>query len=227
MLYAPLTFSTRSTEMPLATGAQISDNGQALVSLKQNGRRVVQPSTGAAGEVFVGFADTQTSAVPVVPANAVKVEYIESVPANGILTIAKTPVAGTIIVNHAVTKAVIAITAATGTSVTVATTNAGAPVFVTYTYALTVTEARALVGDVQPGGFVGHTIGQVGVSQDGVVYTSCFDTSVDWYAATGVKLAAGGKVTNQAGSGVAITADVVQVPTVNYPFLGLAFRASV
>lgn len=227
MLYAPLSFSTASTEKPLAAGAQISDNGQALVYVLQNGVQKVQPSAGSAGEVFAGFADTQTSAVPVVPATAVKVERIDAVPGTGVITLAKTPVSGSVVVSNATTKATIAATAQTGNTVTVAAANAGIAVVVTYTYALTVTEARAIVGDVQPGGFVGHTLGQVGVNQQGVIYTSVVDTAVNWNLATAVKLAAGGKLTDQSGTGVAIAATVVSAPTVLYPFLGLQFRSAV
>lgn len=227
MLYAPLTSNVRSTEKALASGATITDDGQALVSLLQLGRQVVQPSTGAAGEVFVGFANLQTSAVPVVPATAVKVDLIETVPANGVLTLSKTPVSGSVTVNNFTTKAKIATTAVSGNTATVAGTNAGLTVTVTYTYALTVIEARALVGDVQPGGFVGHTVGQVGLSQAGIIYTSCIDTAADWSNATAVKLAANGKLTDQTGSGVAINAVIIQAPSVNYPYLGLQYSAAI
>lgn len=227
MLYAPLTSNVRSTEKALASGATITDDGQALVSLLQLGRQVVQPSTGAAGEVFVGFANLQTSAVPVVPATAVKVDLIETVPANGVLTLSKTPVSGSVTVNNFNTKAKIATTAVSGNTATVASANAGLTVTVTYTYALTVIEARALVGDVQPGGFVGHTVGQVGLSQSGIIYTSCIDTAADWSNATAVKLAANGKLTDQTGSGVAINAVIIQAPSVNYPYLGLQYSAAI
>ena len=227
MIYGPLSFFTRSAEKALASGAVISDSGQALVHSLQNGAQVVSPSTGAAGEVFIGFANVQTSATPTVPATAVKVEDIEAVPANGILVASKTPVAGTVAVQNAVTKATIAVVSVTGSNVDVGVASAGLAVTLVYTHALTVAEARSIVGDIQPGGYSGHTYGQVGVGQEGVIYTSVFNSAVNWNTAAAVKLDAGGKVTDQTGAtGVTLNAVVTRVPSKDYPFLGLQFSSA-
>jgi hypothetical protein len=109
----------------------------------------------------------------------------------------------------------------------VTTLTAGNNVTVTYKYALTVVQARALQGDVQPGGYVGSYVGQTGLAKRGTIYMDQFDASVNWAAATGLKLAANGQITNQAGAGVALPgAYVVAVPTQEVPFLGLEFSAA-
>lgn len=226
MIYGPLSFFTRSAEKALASGAVVADSGQAMVHSIQNGAQVTAPAAGSAGEIFLGFANLQTSATPTVPATAVKVEDIEAVPSTGIIVASKTPVAGTVSVQNAVTKATIAVVSVTGNNIDVAVGSAGLAVTLVYTHALTVTEARALVGDIQPGGYSGHTYGQVGIGQEGVIYTSVFNSAVNWNLATAVKLAAGGKVTDQTGTGVAINAVVTRVPSKDYPFLGLQFSSA-
>ena len=226
MIYGPLSFFTRSAEKALASGSVVADSGQAMIHAIQNGAQVVAPAAGAAGEIFVGFSSLQTSATPTVPATAVKVEDIDAVPATGIIIASKTPVTGTVSVQNAVTKATIAVVSVTGNSVDVGVGSAGLAVTLVYTHALTVTEARAIVGDIQPGGYSGHTYGQVGIGQEGVIYTSVFNSAVNWNAATAVKLAAGGKVTDQTGTGVAINAIVIRVPSKDYPFLGLQFQSA-
>ena len=104
---------------------------------------------------------------------------------------------------------------------------AGMKVKVVYRYALTNIQARAMMGDAQPGGPAGAIVGQCGLAKRGVIYTSCFDTSVNWAAATAIKLAEGGFVTDQSGTGTALAgAYVVKVPTAEIPFLGIEFSAA-
>lgn len=225
MIYAPLTSFVRSTDMALAIGAAISENGQALVNTIVNGKEGVQPSTGAAGEVFVGFAALQTSAAPVLPTSIVRVEELV-VPASGVIALAKTPLTGSVHVAKASDNSAVAVNAVTGVNVDVTAANADLLVRVTYRAALTVAEARAKVGDVQPGGYSGNIVGQAGVGQQGVIYTSAFDTSKDWSAATAIKLGANGVLTDS-GTGATIKAVVVHLPSVDYPFLGLRFNAEV
>lgn len=225
MIYSPLSSFVRSTDMALAAGAVISENGQALVATLIGGKPGVAPSAGTANEKFVGFANLQTSAAPVVPASAVRVEELV-VPASGVLALAKTPLSGSVGVAVVETNAALAVASVTGNNVDVDAANANKLVRVTYRHSLTVNEARAKVGDVQPGGYVGNVVGQVGVGQQGVIFTSVFDTSVDWAAASAIKLGANG-VLVASGSGSTLDAVVVQLPSVDYPFLGLRFDSAV
>jgi hypothetical protein len=97
---------------------------------------------------------------------------------------------------------------------------------VTYKYALSAVQARALQGDVQPGGYAGEYVGQVGLLKRGIIYTSEFDAAVNWAAATEIKLGVNGIITDQTGTGAAIKGYVVSVPNVETPFLGIEFSAA-
>lgn len=224
MIYAPLSSTVRSTEMRLAAAARAAalPDGVALVFGLENGQRVVAPSAGVAGEKFAGFSRAQTSAAPALPADAVKVENHTS-SAGGTLTLDKTPLAGQVYVAVAATGATVTIANVTGKVVTLTGANS-TDVVVTYARALSAAEAVAAVGNVQPGGYAGLMLGQTGVAQQGVEYTDQINASVNWAAATAIKLNAAGKLTDQSGSGVAINAVVVQVPTVDYPFLGIQYN---
>lgn len=218
MLNFSATRITGSIERPVAAGSIVTAEGQALVmDLAAGG---VKPSAGTSGEKFVGFA----LATQINPEFAPAIETLDVV--DGKVALAATPVAGTTLVKNAATGAAIAID---GTTVTL-TGNviaglAVAAVTVSYTRRLTVTEAKAIQGDVLPGGAASHAVGTVGTIYDGDVYTDQFDTSVDWAGATAVKLGADGKLTT-AGSGVTLTnVTIVALPGVDSPFLGLHVNA--
>lgn len=230
MLYSPLTTFHKSNEFPIASGAVVTEAGQAWVFALQNGRSVVQPSTGAANEVFAGFTSLQTNMAPFIPTTYVKVETLV-VPTSGLLTLARTPVTGTVVITNANTNATVTLGTLSGNTVIAGTVTGGVSnaaaqtVNVTYTYALSVAEATALVGNIQPGGFIGNLVGQVGLGQEGVVYTNQFDTAINWATTTSITLGAGGKLTT--GGNVVLKAVVKQAPSVGYPFLGLQFSSEI
>ncbi len=222
-IYHPLSYHVRSTEMPLAAGATLTADGQALVGSMVNGVFGVGPSTGAGGEKFVGFLTAQVSAAPFQEQTSVKVETV-TVNGGGVATLAFTPLAGTVLV-YSVTAGAVVAGPYTIVGKTITGLTAAAVVTITYSYALTVSQSVAMLGNVQPSGYAGLYISQAGVAQEGRIYTNQFDSAANWAAATGVKLAAGGKVTDQAGAGVAINAIIVQIPSVDFPFLGLEYSA--
>ena len=222
MIYHPLSAHIRSTEYPLAAGAVVSADGQALVATNVGGAFGVGPSMGTAGEVFVGFVLAQTSAAPFLEMTAVKVEK-QVVPASGNVTLAFTPLASSTSVLDETTGTAVATPTVTGNVVSGLTV--GDKVQVTYTYALTVSQAIGLMGNAVPSGYAGSLLGSVGCSQGGRIFTSLFDTSKNWAAATGVKLGANGHLTDQTGSGVAINAIIIAVPNHDVPFLGIEFNA--
>ena len=230
-IYGPLSAITASREMPLAPGYVFTNEGVALVSvLLASGVHGVQAATGAASEQFLGFGMAATSAIPHLPTTQVKVESA-LLPPGGAITLSATPLAGSISVfdvtagapvasaNVALAGSVATITAAAGVGAV------GNSIRITYRYTLTVSEAVMTYGDVQPGGYAGNRFGSCGVAQRGVIYTNAFDTSVNWATATAVKTAAGGLVTNQAGTGATLPAVVISIPSVDYPYLGLEFNA--
>jgi hypothetical protein len=220
--YLPFSKFVDSAEAVVAPGAVILAEGQALVRVNTAPANGVMPSSGQASDIFVGFAIAGTSAAPFPEAYTNKVEEF-TVPGSGIVTLQLTPVAGQVFIFDKTTGA-----PATGTTVTgknISGLTAGDDVVVTYKYAVSVVQLRALQGDVQPGGYVGAYVGQIGVIKRGIVFTSEFDASKNWAAATSIKLAANGQVTDQSGSGVAIVGYVVAAPSQDQPFLGIEFSA--
>jgi len=230
--YFPFGKTADSTEMLVASGATILAEGQALVRTNGNTSAGVLPSTGGTTDIFVGFAVAGTSAAPFAEPYYNKVEQF-LVPSTGIITLSLTPVSGQVFVFDNTTNA--PATGYTVTGSTISGLTAGDEVTVTYKYALTVIQARALFGDVQPGGFSGSYVGQIGVYTRGTIYTSEFDASKNWAAAGSATsatlcLAANGQVTlgtpNSAPAGNAIPAAYVSaVPSQDQPFLGITFSA--
>ena len=219
MIYFPMTRLVDSSEAAVAPTANITAEGQALVKAATG----VAPSLGTSADVFAGFAVMGVSAAPVAALYGTKVESA-LVPGNGVVTLGQTPVSGQLAVFDNTAGAAVASPTVSGKTVTGLT--AGNTVTVTYKYALTVLQSRALQGDTQPGGYAGAYVGQVGLAKRGVIYTDQFDASVNWAAATGIKLMANGQITNQAGTGVAIDGYVVAVPNQEVPYLGIEFSAA-
>ena len=227
MLYFPNSKIVDSREEPVAPGAVILAEGQALVRLPGATNQGVLPSTGQAGEIFCGFSVAGVSAAPFPEGYANKVETFV-VPQSGSVTLALAPVAGQLLAYDVTAGAAVALTGANPATLngkTLSGLTPGNTVQATYRYALTVTQARVLFGDVQPGGYAGAQVGQIGAAKRGLIYTSEFDSSVNWAAATAVKLAANGQVTDQSGQGVAVQAVVVAIPSQDIPYLGLDFTA--
>lgn len=221
-LYLPLTKIADSTEMVVATGALIQAEGQALVRQNNNQADGVMPSTGQATDLFVGFSIAGTSAAPFPETVTNKVETFV-VPTNGTIVLARTPISGQVSVYDQTAGAIDSGASVSGA--TISNLTATNTVVVTYKFNETVVESVARQGHQQPGGYVGDVWGQCGVVTRGTIYTTEFDASVNWRAATAVKLDPNGQVTDQTGSGVAIPATIVAVPGEDYPYLGLTFSA--
>lgn len=225
MLYLPLSKIQDSAEAVQAPGASIRAEGLALVRAPGATPSGVMPSMAAsATEIFVGFSLAGTSAAPFPSDYASKVEDVV-VPASGQVRLNFVPVTGQVFVYNKTTKAAVANPTVTAAGVVTGLT-ATHEVTITYRYPLTAVQARNLQGDVQPGGYVGDYLSQVGVAKRGVVYTSEFDAAVDWSAATAIKVDANGQVTDQTGTGAAINGYVVALPTQDVPFLGISFSAA-
>lgn len=222
MIYGPFSKYVDSSEAAVAPGAVIDAEGMVLVRAAGAQAAGVMPSTGGTAEVFAGFSMAGTSAAPFMEGFTNKQETFV-VPATGKVTLQFAPVPNQAFVYDVTSGAAVASPTISGKSITGLT--AGDEVIVTYKYALSVVQARSLQGDVQPGGYSGAYIGQIGLLKRGIVYTSEFDASKDWTAATGVKAAAGGQVTDQSGSGIALPAVIIAAPTTEVTFLGLEFSA--
>lgn len=223
MIYGPFSKYLDSADVLVAPGAVIDAEGLVLVRAKANQAAGVMPSTGVAGsELFAGFSIAGTSAAPFFEGFANKQETFV-VPATGKVKLQFAPVPNQTFVFDNSTNAAIPSPSVAGNVVSGLT--AGDSVTVTYKYNLTVVQARALNGDVQPGGYSGAYVGQIGLLKRGVVYTSEFDASKNWAAATAVKMGAGGQVTDQSGTGDEFAAQIIAVPSSEVTFLGLEFSA--
>lgn len=209
-----------STSAIVAPGALIQASGAALVRLDGAQAAGVQLSTGVAGETFVGFSFALSSGTPFLETVTNKVEvYI--VPGSGTITLSRTPVGGQISVWDETAGAAVTDPSVTGAQVT--GLEPQHRVEVTYKYVETVFEARTRLGDAAPGGYSGDTYGQIGVITKGRIYTTEFDASVDWRAATAIKMNPNGQITDQNGTGNAIPGTIIDVPGVDYPELGIEF----
>jgi len=215
----------QSTERPVAAGATVAAEGQALVNDTTGGVHGVKPSTGASGEIFVGVSIAQQ----LTPLYLPSIERA-TVTAGLTVTTLNTPVAGTLRVYNVTKAAVVAAGSSAGqygisgnviTVVTGGTTVAADVLEVSYRYSPTTLQARAIQGDIPAGGAASLTLNSVGVVLSGDVYTTEFDTSVDWTAANpAIKVGANGLFTI-GGSGATVpNAYIVKVPTFGSPNTG-------
>lgn len=211
-LYTPLSKVIVGREAAADVTQPVVDDGQALVA----GAAGVAPSTGAAGEIFVGFSFNQTSGAPYLPSTMVNVE--EFVASGTTYFLKQTPVAGSILLVKDGASVVPANTGATLTGLT-----AGSTYKVVYTYVLTNAAAVAMFGNLQPGQHAGAVFGQTGVVEQGIVYITNFDTAQNYAFDSVLTLESGGRVS--IGGAVTIGAKVVALPTSEIPFLGIEFSA--
>lgn len=216
----------RSDEMPFDPAAILSAVGAALV---QGALGTVKAGTGAAGEKFVGASLAQ----PLTLTDHPKVEVL-TVNAQAKVTLAKTPVGGTLRVLNASGTALTAGDPATqtgqysitGSTITVHSSLVGTSLTIVYRFSPNMVEIRTLQGDTQPGGAASLTTGTVGVIRAGKIFTSEFDTTVDWTAANpDVRVGANGRFTIGGSGAVVPNAEVVQAPTSSDALLGLYFSA--
>jgi hypothetical protein len=248
MISRPLTRVVNSIEMNVLSTPAVPypsfAEGMALVRTAGQMTAGVQPSTGTATDIFVGFSFAGTSAYPFLELydNSVETYVVQG----GQISLTFVPVgAGTaqvqLFVFDNTANAPVTINGATQTtagSTTVTGLTTGDTVTATYKFATSIVQEVARVGNVQPGGYSGALVGQIGVITRGVVYTDQFDASQNWAAAaatgsTQIILGANGQLTlglpdNSATqiSGTLFPGFVVSAPNELYPFLAVEFSAN-
>jgi len=230
------TFYTWSDTQEVAAGQTVSEEGQGLVAVMENGVEKVMPSAGGAGEVVVGFAMFRQTAFSTA---ALVEDHIVPTAAPYVVELGKQNliagqsrvldvVAGTDLAVAAAPPAVAAgeflMNDAAGT-VEFNAAEAGKTVRVFYRYDLTVTEAlqqfyEAPINHPNPNFF-----SQVGVGKGkGRVFTMIYDQAVDWSDPAVVPaLMAGGMLTDGGAGPVVPNARVVNVPSPTDPYLGIEF----
>jgi len=220
-----------SEELPVHPLYPITAEGQAVQHIFNGSIGCVCPSTGVANSIFVGFSMAQN--ISETTAVYVETQYVPT-SAPYTITLSQTPDATAdllVIDSNALVYAFNASVGAgqynlVGAVVTVPAAAAGLAVNFTYRYALTVAQQQALYGSQPIGQTAASIVNAVGVIKSGDVYTSLFDTSANWAAAslsTSVLTAGANGRIYIGGTGAVLggNARVIGLPTSDYPFLGI------
>lgn len=221
MLYFPQGRAYVSQEFPVAVGETVGAEGMALVAQTSGGVFGVQESNGTSGEKFVGVSVSMQMTLT----SLSRVEE-QVVPSSNTLTLERTPSSGTVSVYDLTSAALVPASGGgawslSGRTLTLTATETGHEVRVSYKYAPTAVESMQLQGDIYPGGAAGLVVGQVGALKNGTIFTSEFDTAVNWNVDNPVvKTGAGGQFTI-GGNGDTVPGFVVSVPSASSPYLGL------
>ncbi len=228
MIKFELSKITNSTEKAVATGSTVSAEGQALVNDVVNGG--VKPATGAANEQFVGVAFAQQLTPTAFP----KVDE-PVVGAGNTAALAFTPIGGTLRIIRTDTGATLAAGtpagdatkySISGTTVTVNSALVGVTLRAFYRFVPTTLQAKAVQGDIPPGGAAALILNSVGVVTKGEIVTTEFDPSVDWSTVAGnvnVTCLVNGVFTVGGSGAVVPNARVTMLPSAAAPYLGLEF----
>lgn len=212
-------------------GASITAEGQILKSVLTQGQETLQPATGAAGEVLVGFAIQRNLR----PSTKVVVETLAvNVAAGGTVTLSHSNlVSSTLRVHNEATGTDVVVTTGYTVNLTsgvvtfVAATTAS--VTFTYVYNLTATEADILFKNAPIGSNASSVWGTATVAVGfGEISTDQYDTTKDYTVAGTLRVGAAGVITlDTAGTGTATAIPggrVIKAPTSDDPLLTIGFN---
>lgn len=220
------TWFSHTDVCPLTVGATVSEEGCGLVAVLEDGiekvRCPVLPADAAAKVAGFGVFRqkdftvrpiVQSVVVPTAMPYTVQLDHQNIVPGQ-IRCYDETAAAPVIPVVDPVHGVLTFLVGAAGHTVTV-----------TYKYNMTMAEAKMLYQEAPTNYPDPNYFSTVGVGKGkGRVFTTFFDAAVDFSAATAIKLATGGMITDQTGAGPEVVgARVVQLPTATDPVLGLEF----
>lgn len=221
------TFYTWSDTQPVATAAEVSEEGQGLVAVLEGGVEKVEPAHGHTGEKVVGFAmfrqqDFSTAAVVedhVIPSAAPYI--VELGKSNLIHDQYRVTVVGAALGSYTFDD--------TAGTITFVVADKGRTVRVYYRYELTVSEAKLTYYEAPINHPDPNYFSQVGVGKGkGRVFTMYYNQAIDWSNAAVVPgLGAKGLITDVVTGAPVCTAipngRVVSVPTPTDPYLGIEF----
>lgn len=212
----------RSTEYNLAQGASLTE-GKAAVATYENGVLAVKPSTGAAGEAFMGVMLNEPSSPGVQPG----VFPITTDDASK-ATLPYVPVAGSVAI-PGYTEVNAAPGAATEFRVVDnvvqfqnVAANKNKQLNATMKYTMGNFEATARFGDSYPGGSAAQQFSLTGVAEEGEIYTDQWDTDADWSGTlTVLYMGADGQfTTNTTGAQKVPNAVITKFPVAGSAYLG-------
>jgi hypothetical protein len=226
-----------SRNRDVASGVTSLEEGVGLMAVRAGGILTVNRGAGAANtEEFAGVALHERQAPALMPIVIQSKVVLISTGLWGVVL--SRAVVGTPRVTYVATGTALTVAGGApaageyrivgGTTVEVNSADLAKTIQITYTYTPTVADLMLLGGDNSPTTFASlpGIISVVGVIEQGLVYTSNFDPTINWDAWTptiGLKVAANGIFTSAAGTGATVNGRVVQAPNVDSPFLGIDF----
>jgi len=229
MLYMPKTTLTRVVNRVIVPNATIGAEGRALIAANVDGVVGVQESTGVSGTVFAGIGIYEKAPLESMP----DVQELVVDTDTHQITLPYTPLGGTGAIriydidddvdidagNPGTTAGEYSLS---GNVLTFNTAQDDHTMRIFYRYSPTVLQAKWLQGDIRAGGTAQAQYGKVGAILIGDVYTSEYDPTVDWSAAN-VSISAGANgLLTIGGNGPILPATILQVPSVDSPYLGLS-----
>lgn len=211
-----------SIESPVVTGSTITAEGQPVVGDNSTGTFGVKPAPSAAA-IFYGVSYGQQLTITALP-----MYEVVTVPTGGgtgaslsrtnitsgsVAATASSTGALTVITSGSPAAGEVKIDLTTG-ALTFNAAESAQTVTFGYRYAPTTVEVLTLQGNIPAGGAASLLLDSIGVIRSGVVYTTEFDTSVDWSASNPTVKVYNGLFTI-GGSGATVpNATIVQVPAV-------------
>ncbi len=239
MLIFDRTKVLESIEQPVQVGYTVTAEGQPVVGDTTGGVFGVRPAGSLVGEIFYGVAWNQQMNI-----NALPYYELITVPVGGgLVNLSRS--------NIFASTMLLQVGAPGGTSYTIITTgspvagtsallnlvngtltfaagDAGLVFYTGYRYSPTVAETLTIQGSSIAGGSASLITGNTGVIRRGQVFTTEFDSSVDWTVANPVIRVLNGLFTIGASGAVVPNCSIVNVPTTGgvnsgTSVLGLAF----
>lgn len=211
--------------------SNLSEDGMAMIAVRENNEGVYRPSNGTADTIFAGFSFFEEK---IFPTSEAKVETVTAVATT--LTLTRTPQASSLLLKDGSQVLSVGTPGSnaneysiSGNVVTLHSGQSGKAIFAQYRYDLTAQEALMRFGDAIPGRTSLIMNKSCTIINGGEVFTNQYDTTVDWNAvdlessAEVLKARANGLVSIN-GNGAVINGHVIQVPNNATPFLGIRFN---
>lgn len=233
MLHMRDTRITLARHAEVLPGVVIQEEGVALSYIKKDGQTFVQPSTGAAGELFAGVSMERFA-----PARSLPFVRLYELDKSGALQLPRLPIAGQIAVIEGTNVRTVTIgdeapetglnAVLNGTELLFAPGDEteGRVISVQFLYIPDVEEARSLQGDGPFGGQASAITGVIGRILDGEIATSLADMSKDWTNVLEVGLGAEGRFVPATDSNRVKGVIVKNTPNAANPFLALSILAA-
>lgn len=235
MLYMPKTKVEFADSLDIVAAQPSIFEGQLLQAVVENGIGKVQLGAASGTAIIAGIAYKYFRQ----PTSAKMVENVTVPAGGGTVTLSRTPLTpSTASLAYDVTGAT-ALTynagvgsgqyAVTGAVISFNAAQAGHVVTVIYGYTLSVTEANLLYGDnhyigsLEPSNFSN----KIGCIKRGHVWTDQYDPAINWFASPrgNMTMGANGLIT-VGGSGPVIPGFLLEAPSVDSPYLGIAINVA-